>query len=115
MFIGYYDNYIMLHPPSDITTLVNSCLSVLKQLTESMVREDVRYKMHAEHTYIIVLERWKAYTNRLQGLIFVFNTTPLPVHASIGRGVVLSTNYIPCSLFVKTESQVCCNQLYIIC
>ena len=40
--VGYYDNYMMLHPPSDITTLVNSCLSVLKQLTESMVREDER-------------------------------------------------------------------------
>ena len=39
VFIGYYGNYMMLHPPSDITTLVNSCLSVLKQLTESMVRE----------------------------------------------------------------------------
>ena len=56
---------------------------------------DKKCMLNIQYLYYSTVERWKGMliqTARLQGLIFVVITTPLPVHASIGRGVVLTTN-----------------------
>ena len=51
-------------------------------------------------------------TNRQQWLLLVVNTTPLPVHASTGRGVVLTTSNSHCCLFVKTGQCTCSSPIW---